>query len=289
MALRTVPDTGKERRQPASGPITLTLEHQPGTAIVGELRDLSPSGFRVCLNCAALVSGQLAEIHYADKEKKVRIVWVRKLRRRIESGLLLQEAYLLRRARAGDSQAFAELISPHVHSLRCNVCSILRNAADADEVLQESMLKVALHLDQFRVGQEFKPWFAQIATNEALKRLKRNRRHCHDPLNSGEEDESAGGTPRSFVDPGESPADALERREFAQAIYSALDSLDDIYREVFVLRELRQLSAMETARILGVNVDTANTRLHRARLLMRKELLLRYPQAMFSLTRHRHT
>src|SRR5262249_4908593 len=287
MALRTRPDTGKELRQPASGPITLTLQHQPDRIIGGELKDLSPSGFRVCLNCAALIAGQLAEIQYAHKEKKVRIVWVRKLRRGIESGLLLQEAYLLRQALAGDGQAFADLISPHVHSLRCTVCSILRNPADAEEVLQESMLKVAQHLDQFRPGLEFRPWFAQIATNEARKRLKRNRRHVHDPLNSGEEDQSAGAPPRMFVDPGESPADALERREFAQAIYVALESLDDIYRHVFILRELQQLSAVETAKILGVNVDTANTRLHRARLLMRKQLLLRYPEAMFFI-RRRH-
>jgi len=233
------------------------------------------------------MAGQLAEIRYADRERKVRVVWVRKLHRRIESGLLLQEAYLMRRARAGDSQAFTELISPHVHSLRCAVCSILRNTADADEVLQESMLKVALHLDQFRPGLEFRPWFAQIATNEARKRLKRNRRHVHDPLISGEEDQSAGFPSRIFVDPGESPADALERREFAQAIYVALESLDDIYRHVFILRELQQLSAVETAKILGVNLDTANTRLHRARLLMRKQLLLRYPEAMFFI-RRRH-
>jgi RNA polymerase sigma-70 factor, ECF subfamily len=289
MALRTVPDTGKELRHPASGPITLTLEHQPNNAIAGELKDLSPSGFRVCLNCPALVSGQLAEIRYAQKEKKVRIVWVRKQRRRIESGLLLQEAYLLRRARGGDSQAFAELISPHVRSLRCTVCSILRNPADADEVLQESLLKVALHLDQFRAGQEFKPWFAQIATNEALKRLKKNRRHSHDPLDLGEEDEGTQGAPRCFVDPRESPADALERREFARAISTALESLDQIYRQVFVLRELRQLSAIEAAVVLGVSVDTANTRLHRARLLMRKQLLRRYPKAMFSLPRLQHS
>src|SRR5215475_2963880 len=186
MALRTRADTGKELRHPASGQITLTLEHQPGDEIIGELKDLSPSGFRVCLNCAALISGQLARIRYAHKEKKVRIVWVRKLQRGIESGLLLQEAYLLRQALAGDGQAFADLISPHVHSLRCTVCSILRNPADAEEVLQESMLKVAQHLDQFRPGLEFRPWFAQIATNEALKRLKRNRRHDHDPLDLGE-------------------------------------------------------------------------------------------------------
>jgi len=287
MALRTRPNPA-EARHSASGPITLILQQQPANIIRGELKDVSPSGLRVRLECAAFESGQLAAIRYAREEKKVRIIWVRELAGKIESGLLLQEAYLVQRVLAGDSQAFSELISPYMHGLHCTVSSILHNHADVEEVVQETLFKAALHLDQFHRGENFRPWLAQIAMHEAFKHLRKNRRHCHDLFDLDDENNHRQELHARFIDPRESPAEALERREFVEAVCTALRSLDEMYRQVFVLHELWNLSMQEAASLLGIKVDTANTRLHRARLLMRKALLQRYPHAMRPVNKPRH-
>jgi RNA polymerase sigma-70 factor (ECF subfamily) len=271
MASGATPAMGNDKRIPMSGTITLVLE-DPALHIDGELKDVSLSGFRVAHNCAWLKPGSVARIRYANLEKRVRVVWVRHLGDRIETGLLHQETYLIHRAIAGDGAAFSDLIAPYLRGLRRSIHSILHNPADAEEALQEALLKVTLHLDQFHFGSAFKPWLYRIASREALKRLRWNRRHFHDLLQGEEEEDSDWKLIERIADRAGSPADILERKEFAAAITSAVSSLNDIYRQIFVACDLRQIPVIEAARVLGINIDTANTRLHRARLLMRKRL-----------------
>jgi RNA polymerase sigma-70 factor, ECF subfamily len=270
MASEAMPVMGKDERLPVTGTITLVLE-DPAFHIDAELKDVSLSGFRVAHNCAWLKPGSVARIRYANLEKRVRVVWVRHLGDRIETGLLHQETYLIHRAIAGDGAAFSDLIAPYLRGLRRTIHSILHNPADAEEALQEALLKVTLHLDQFHFGSAFKPWLYRIATREALKRLRWNRRHFCDLLQEEEED-SDRKLIECIADRAGSPADILERKEFAAAITAAVSSLNDIYRQIFVACDLRQIPVTEAARVLGINIDTANTRLHRARLLMRKRL-----------------
>jgi RNA polymerase sigma-70 factor (ECF subfamily) len=274
----TTPTMGKEKRIPVSGPITLLLEDR-ALSIIGELKDVSVSGLRIEHGCSWLKPGAVVRIQQANLEKKVRVVWVRNVGERIQSGFLYQETYLISHALAGDEAAFAELIGPYVHSLRFAIQAILRNSADADEAMQETLLKVALHLDQFRSGSDLKPWLYRIAIREALKRLRWNRRHTHDQAHTDEErDDAAQNAIEQLVDPAGTPAEILERKEFAAVITAALNSLNEMYREVLVACDLRQLPVREAAGLLGINIDTANTRLHRARLLMRKRLREHYPQ-----------
>jgi RNA polymerase sigma-70 factor (ECF subfamily) len=280
MVSGTKPAMGKEKRLPVSGPITLLLQ-DPALNIVGELKDVSLSGFRVEHTCGWLKPGAVVRIQLANLEQKVRVVWVRNVGEQLQSGLLYQETYLISHAVAGDEAAFAELIRPYVHSLRLSIQSILRNSADADEAMQETLLKVALHLDQFRSGSDFKPWLYRIAIREALKRLRWNRRHAHDLAHTDEErDEAAQTAVEQLADPAGTPAEILERKEFARVITAALNSLGEIYRQIFVACDLHQLPVKEAAGLLGINIDTANTRLHRARLLMRERLRKHYPEAV---------
>lgn len=275
MVSGTIPAMGKEKRVPVSGPITLLLEDR-ALSIVGELKDVSLSGLRIEHGCSWLKPGAVARIRQPNPEKKVRVVWVRNVGEKIQSGFLYQETYLISHALAGDEAAFAELIGPYVHSLRVSIQAILRNSADADEAMQETLLKVALHLDQFRSGSDLKPWLYRIAIREALKRLRWNRRHAHDLAQTEDErDDVAQNAVEQLADPAGTPAEILERKEFAAAIAAALESLTKIYREIFVACDLQQAPVKEAAGLLGINIDTANTRLHRARLQMRK-LLLRY-------------
>lgn len=184
--------------------------------------------------------------------------------------MIQQEAYLIRRFKAGEGELFSELISPYMRSLRFTVSSILYNQADVEEVLQESLLRVIAHLDQFRLGQSLRAWLLQIATNEACKCLRRNRRQWHSTMTLEEEQRQCAKRPSPFMGQPETPVQALERKEFICEVCSAVESLSEIYRQVFVLRYLRGLEMAEVASLLGVSVDTANTRLHRARLQVRE-------------------
>jgi RNA polymerase sigma-70 factor (ECF subfamily) len=272
MVSGTRPATEKEERIPVAGPITLIFEDHALT-IAAELKDVSPSGLRVEHLCRWLKPGVVARVCHPTLDKKVRVVWVRSVGDRIQSGLLHQETYLISRTLAGDETAFAELVGPYLHSLQFAIQAILRNWADAEEAMQEALLKVALHLNQFRPGCDLKPWLYRIASREALKRLRWNRRHTHDLIEKCEEDDPTWNALEQIADPGGSPAEILERKEFADAISAALESLSKIYREIFVACDLHQAPVKETACLLGINIDTANTRLHRARLQMRKLLL----------------
>lgn len=273
MVSGTRPAMGKEERLPVSGPITLILEDR-ALSVAGELKDVSLSGLRIEHGCTLLKPGVVTRIQYANLEKTFRVMWARNLGDRIQSGLLHQEAYLISRALAGDETAFAELVSPYLHSLLLTIQSMLRNCADAEDALQEALLKVTLHLNQFRPGNEFKPWIYRIARREALKRLRWNRRHAQDLAAPGEEDgDFTQNILNQIADPGGSPAQILERKEFALAISTAMGALSEKYRQIFIACDLRQLPVTEAARRFDINIDTANTRLHRARLLMRKKLL----------------
>ncbi|HEY2390078.1 MAG TPA: RNA polymerase sigma factor [Candidatus Angelobacter sp.] len=271
MASGATPCMGKDERHPVSGKIILFVEDR-ALNIAGELKDASQAGFRIAHTCALLKPGAVARIFFNDLEKRVRIVWVRDLGNRIETGLLHHETYLVKCALAGDGPAFTELVSPYLHVLRRTVNSILSNRADADEAVQEALLKVALHLDQFHSGSDFKPWLYRIATREAFKRLRWNRRHINDLFPVQAEEDKDRALVERIADPGSSPAEILERKELASAISTALKSLNQIYRQIFIACDMQQLPVTEAARLLGLNIDTANTRLHRARLLMRKQL-----------------
>jgi RNA polymerase sigma-70 factor, ECF subfamily len=271
MASGATPTMGKDERHPVCGTFTLLVEN-PALNIAGELKDASSGGFRVVHTCALLKPGAVAHIHFADQEKKVIVVWVRNRGDRIETGLLHHETYLVKRALAGDDSGFAELISPYLQILHRAIHSILPNRADADEAMQETLLKAALHLDQFHSGSDFKPLLYRIATREAFKYLRWNRRHIYDLLYIQAEEDLQQNPMERIVASGESPIEILERKELAVAISNALQSLNPIYRKIFVACALKQLPVTEAAHLLGINIDTANTRLHRARLLMRKHL-----------------
>jgi RNA polymerase sigma-70 factor, ECF subfamily len=111
--------------------------------------------------------------------------------------------------------------------------------------------------------------FLKITLNQARMRLRKQHRHaCHslDDITPNEERESL---PREFVDSRESPSEALERTELREILARAVKSLSESYREVVVLRDVRELSIAETAEILGVGEGVVKSRLMRARLRLR--------------------
>jgi len=183
------------------------------------------------------------------------------------------ESALLNRIRSGERKLFHDLIRPYERSVYLTAFSVLHNEADAEEVAQETMLKAFAHLADLRQDVTFKAWLLQIAINEARMRRRKEHQHLYEPLEE-EAKESADTEfmPREFADWREVPSEALERKEIKKAVDRALGDLPQIYREVFLLRDVQHLGVAETAQALGISVPSVKTRLHRARLQMREQL-----------------
>jgi RNA polymerase sigma-70 factor (ECF subfamily) len=150
--------------------------------------------------------------------------------------------------------------------------AILHNEADAEDAAQDTVLKALRYIRQFRADARFSTWLIQIAVNEARMRRRKKYAHVVEPIFMGENGEG-NYMPRDFADWREIPSEALERKEVREKLFDALDSRGQIYREVFVLRDIQQLSIAETSEALGISTTSVKTRLLRARLMLRDLLV----------------
>ncbi len=178
------------------------------------------------------------------------------------------ENALIQRIREGERERFYELIQPYERRMYTAAFALLRNQADAEDVAQEAALKALKNIGQFRAEARFSTWLIQITVNEARMWRRKGHAHIMEPI-AIREDEEGNYTPRDFADWREIPSETLERHEVRQKLAEALASLGQIYREVFVLRDMQQLSIEETAKALGISTASVKTRLLRARLMLR--------------------
>ena len=182
------------------------------------------------------------------------------------------EAELIERVCQGESELFYELVQPYERSVFMAALAIAQNEADAEEVTQEAMLKAFANLKTFRSEAKFSTWLVQITINEARMRRRKDRKALYESTDEGKTSEEGDYIPLDFADWREIPSEALERDQLKRALARALASLGDKYREVFVLRDVQQLSITETATALGITEASVKTRLLRARLQMRDAL-----------------
>jgi RNA polymerase sigma-70 factor (ECF subfamily) len=180
----------------------------------------------------------------------------------------LSEVELVRRVRDGDADLFYELVRPYERRVYSAAFAILRNSADAEDAAQEAILKAFRHIKQFREEARFSTWLIQIAVNEARMRRRKNHADVMEPI-ADRPDEAGNYVPRDFADWREIPSETLERKEIRDKLTEALASLGEIYREVFVLRDMQHLSIEETAEALKISAASVKTRLLRARLMLR--------------------
>jgi RNA polymerase sigma-70 factor, ECF subfamily len=178
------------------------------------------------------------------------------------------EETLIRRVRNGEHELFYDLIRPYERRVYGAAFAILRNEADAEDVAQEAVLKAFRHIQQFRAEARFSTWLIQITVNEARMRRRKAHANIMEPI-AGRPDEEGNYTPRDFADWREIPSETLERKEVRQKLAQALAELGQIYREVFVLRDMQHLSIEETAKALAISPASVKTRLLRARLMLR--------------------
>jgi RNA polymerase sigma-70 factor, ECF subfamily len=179
------------------------------------------------------------------------------------------EAQMIASILAGDTQLYHQLIRPYERSVYMMAMSYMKNEADAEDVAQEAFLKAFHHLATFRAEAKFSTWLVGIALNEARSRLRREG-SLH--MESIDDTSDEAGRPAILRDWREVPSEALERKEVRQMLQQAITNLPAIYREVFVLRDVEELNNAETAAALSITVGNVKVRLHRARLMLQKQL-----------------
>jgi RNA polymerase sigma-70 factor (ECF subfamily) len=172
---------------------------------------------------------------------------------------------------AGDTQLYHELIRPHERSVYLMALSFVKNEADAEDIAQEAFLKAFHNLSTFKAESKFSTWLISITLNEARSRLRRQTIVRMQSLDDPPDD---GGvvSPALLRDWHEIPSEVVERQEIRQMLQEAVISLPTIYRQVFQLRDVEDLNVKETAEALGISVPSVKVRLHRAHLMLQKQL-----------------
>ncbi|HET6216047.1 MAG TPA: sigma-70 family RNA polymerase sigma factor [Acidobacteriaceae bacterium] len=184
---------------------------------------------------------------------------------------LRDESRMIASILAGDAQLFHELIRPYERRVYAMALSFLRNEADAEDVAQEAFLKAFRSLAGFRGDAKFGTWLVSITLNEARSRIRRRDAIKMESLDEPQDDQGHS-SPALLRDWKEIPSEALERKEVRSLLQKAITSLPQIYREVFQLRDIEQMSVNEAAEALGITVSSVKVRLHRARMMLQKNL-----------------
>jgi RNA polymerase sigma-70 factor (ECF subfamily) len=182
------------------------------------------------------------------------------------------EGELIVRILGGERELFHELIRPYERMVFMTTLAIVKNETDAEDCAQDAMVNAYRHLSKFRGDAKFSTWLTTIAVNEARQRLRRLKRTKEESLDAPIEGEEQEITPAPLTDWREIPLEALERKELREALREAVAELPDIYRQIFVLRDIDELNVAETAATLGINENMVKVRLHRARMMLQKRL-----------------
>jgi RNA polymerase sigma-70 factor (ECF subfamily) len=169
---------------------------------------------------------------------------------------------IVERARSGDRAALEQLlehIAPLVHRFGMHMC---RHDADADDVLQDTLLAVMAHLHEFEGRSSLSSWVFTLARTACARRRRglKNQPHASDEAL------------RELLAAEGSPEQQVGSRELKAALDRALGALREDQREVLLMRDMEGLSAPEVARVLGLSVEAVKSRLHRARAALRSAL-----------------
>ena len=186
------------------------------------------------------------------------------------------EIELARRLTAGDAEAFDRFVEHfrakifHYSWLMCG------QREDAEEVAQETLLKVFENFDQLREPERVRPWVFQIAKNACLMKRRKSvfapsRELSLDSV-SPAFDSPGGPAGLQIADWSRLPDDQFLQSEMRAALDRAIAELPEHYRSVLLLRDVEELSTLDTAHILDLSEDVVKTRLRRARLAVRQKL-----------------
>jgi RNA polymerase sigma-70 factor (ECF subfamily) len=181
----------------------------------------------------------------------------------------------LERLRAGDAEAFDNLVTRYTSDIYALLCRLTGDADDAGDLTQETFLSALRSIKSFRGDAELKTWLFRIAINQSRNRFRWWKRRNRDKTVSI--DDRIGNSEQmisdTLSDNGATPEEALLRQERQRRIAAELGCISAIYREVIVLCDIEGLSYEEIAQALEVNIGTVKSRIARGREELRKRLV----------------
>lgn len=188
------------------------------------------------------------------------------------TSMLPAEDVLVARARQRDEAAIRTIIRQNNQRLFRLVRSILRDDAEAEDVVHETYIRAFTGLGKFRGESALSTWLSRIAINEAYGRLRRRRATVDCESVEATQAADAEIIPFPSWAAQTDPERTMAQHEINAILERAIDALPDPFRVVLVARLIEEMSVEETASALGLRPETVKTRLHRARLLLRADL-----------------
>jgi len=181
---------------------------------------------------------------------------------------------LLNRLQAGDERAIAELADAYGTKIYQLAFRYLRNKEDAEEVTQDVLLKVYRKVDAFRGDAALSSWIYRITFNAAMSRLRtaRYQRSQDEARQADADGEQQAATRADVADWSNMADEQVLRSQLRRRVLGAILALPAIYRAPVVLRDLQGMSTEEASAVLRVKDQTLKSRLHRGRLILRKQL-----------------
>jgi len=186
-----------------------------------------------------------------------------------------KDQLLLARLQQGEEHAIEELANAYGHKIYQLAFRYLRNREDAEEVAQDVLLKVARKVGAFRGDAALSSWIYRITFNAAMSRMRTanyHRLHEEERQAAASESESNGGSRSDVADWSELADERVFRSQLRRRALQAIVALPAIYRAPVVLRDLHGMSTEEASAMLNVKDQTLKSRLHRGRLILRKQL-----------------
>src|SRR5687767_2337261 len=189
-----------------------------------------------------------------------------------------QDRQLIRRLQTGDEEAVRELADRYSHRIFQMALRHMKNREDAEEVTQDVLLKVYRKIDRFRGDAALSSWIYRITFNTAMSRLRTHRAERaadaerERALAQRTHDSAEAPVSHQTADWSHMPDEELLRHQLRDAVANALPKLPEIYRTPVVLRDLEGLSTEEASTRLRVKDQTLKSRLHRGRVMLRRQL-----------------
>jgi RNA polymerase sigma-70 factor (ECF subfamily) len=184
----------------------------------------------------------------------------------------MDEKQLVQQAQAGDFSAFMTLVDAHKSKIYSLARKLTGNNDDAEDIVQETLLKAIDNIDKFRGEAAFGTWLYSIALNESRRHFARSQKMellpIEEYLPGGEGHDHS----RADIFDWRDPHRILEDAEISRLVGEALEELPYAYREAFLLRYVEELPVKEVAELTGQSVASAKSRILRARLALRDRL-----------------
>lgn len=175
------------------------------------------------------------------------------------------------RLAGGDPTALDDLMARHAGRLKGLLGRVLQNTEDAEDIAQETFVRLFEHCGRFEPGRDFRSWLYTIAMNRVRDRFRWRSRHPESPLDAPP-GEGHGASVRDFTDPGRTPAESTQAAERAEAVRAEVARLPEELRIPLVLAEFEEQSHAQIGEILNCSAKAVEMKVYRARQVLRQRL-----------------